>query len=540
MGRGEITRLAQALSRPLSGTIDKSVVNETALVAATAVREALSPKWFSQQRERPTLSSLRVGVLGALGVLSPTYEYHPLTRRIREKVDEAIAGSLDDWNRQSPPEQDARVSQSGERSFRREVRRAGESLELPFLARIGSFGGGRSGSPVLKVEYREHGSGNRIGVLKLVDNREELLQEKSAHGKARRSWLRQHCAPEPRCPTILETDPGPHPLLSSLAFPPTAETSKVRSLHDLIVEGRRDATAIAKLLGHAYAKEFQRAVVAAGSSAREGEFLSGILEQWPSACRECAWKGTYYWHEAHLPSASVRCVLESRRLLWNPLYLLRHPELFGPEKAFFATIFQHGDLNTENILVGHSGGSPQVQLIDFEKSNARSAVLDLCWLGLWALRSSHRSTSPSVDQWNCLPAAIASALRTGAEPKRDLGNFALGLTFLQDLLADLLAVPGREKDRHEAGVLERRISQQLDLTMAAAALAMAFYEVRTLVRLQDAAPEQYEEERVRFQMAWAITFYRVAACCLAGHVDVSAHGGIPVDLDQSLRKVSSV
>lgn len=529
--------LVDIFRQSLAAATEKSAREEIAQFLGEVLEKALSQEADIHALQIATLAEVRACVLNVLDVLSPACEFHPLTRSIRREAEEVITAVYDTWRRLSSEESGSSETPNfSSRSADREFEHAKGLLNLELMVRIGQFGGGRSGSPVFKVEYRDHASGLRLGALKLFENREELLRERSAHEQASKSWLGDKCAQVPVCPESFEADPGPYPLLAPLAFPPTARTSNVPSMHDLIVEGRKDARDIARELGRTYATGFIGSRQTASKSTSKRNLWGQILAHWGSAGREAVWEKPYYWHEAGLPNASTPCVLDNGTLAWNPLYVVTHPNLINQDEGVFVFAFQHGDLNTENVLVGsvEEKEGLQVQLIDFEKAANQSAVLDCCWLGLWGLRSSHRSTPPSFDQWNHVPESAISAAIHHEEAVTDLGNFELGVQILRILFKDLLALPNASADKQEAGLMARRISEQVSVTMAAASLAMAFYEVRSLVRALNEQLEKENTSTLVLHRCWAITFFRIAAACLKDHIDERPLGP-SVDLTESLR-----
>ena len=351
------------------------------------------------------------------------------------------------------------------------------------------------------------------------------MREYGSHRRARRSWLSSVCAKEPK-----KTESGSnHALLSPLAFLPASISSGISSLHDQLVQGQLDSRTTATHLGTLYAGEFTRRWERRQRPTSKRDFWSETLRHWPSA--RVSWTNRYFWHEAGLPNMAVPCLLDNGQMYWNPIHLAGTADFVSDEPITCVRSFQHGDLNTENVLVV-GDQSVHCQVIDFEKAALRSHVLDVCWLSLWALRSSHRSVPPAFEQWNQLPGSFQDAV-DGREPMQDIGNFGLGLQVTRALFRPLLADTSDSETPSSRQLKLERVRDQISLTMAAASLAMAFYETRSLVRLLDTPIEKRDTSDQRFYTSWAATYLRVSARFLRGHVSNTPSGPV-VDVTESL------
>jgi Phosphotransferase enzyme family len=179
----------------------------------------------------------------------------------------------------------------------------------------------------------------------------------------------------------------------------------------------------------------------------------------------------------------------------------------------FFTAFQHGDLNARNLLISNPGTTRvKAQMIDFEKACESSPFLDLCWLSLWLLSASKKSLPVDAHQWAAAPAAFANVFAEGSDVDDDVGALQTGVDLARELARGVLA-KDKEKSAEAQGFWKNRIAEHLKLTLGATALAMSYYEVRSVVRLVERGGDRDAEE-ARLASLWAICFFHIAALAL--------------------------
>lgn len=289
-------------------------------------------------------------------------------------------------------------------------------------------------------------------------------------------------------------------------------------MHDLVARGQKqDPRRIARELGAAYAANFKNLSPDQNSVTSTSDYFAEVLAHWSRPAKDGAWEDDTFWTAVNLPSPSEECFSDGDRVMCNPLWLIRQ---LPDKQAVFFRSFQHGDLNARNLLLSGEKLSHS-QMIDFEKAGCNSPLLDICWLSLSLLVASRRSfpVMVTVDHWCAISEAYATTLISGEIVDADVGPFQVGLDLASDLIADLHRLPMESQDDHNKGFLKFRISEHIALTLGAAALAMAFYQVRSVDRAMENG--KHEVEKQKSATLWAICFFRIAAHALSSYASKS-------------------
>jgi hypothetical protein len=380
-----------------------------------------------------------------------------------------------------------------------------------------ALSGGWSGSIVIRVYYREHGSHTELGVFKCTDDKGDFQRERDGQSAARCSWMAEWVEPRLYSAALPEGAHGDNTetfvLLTPLAFPPSPRQQVVPTLYDLI-HARRETHRCKKavaVLGSAYATQFGKLAPAEEDFMLVRDLFLRTIKNWAKPYKENAWNDNAFWHSVDLPIPRKACFQDGERVLWNPLWLIHSEKFGGAAKVEGRFTEQHGDLNARNVMLPieeaqvTDARSP-LRLIDFEKWTKQSAVLDLCWLGL-AILEACAPLRPSIEFWFDLPERfVCAVVDDGDDRQADSGNFELGLELVGGLFGPL-----HENARRISPVMENSVSNMLCITLGAAALAFAYYSARAL----DIRPGVvWRADDTQFRLLWAMFGFRVAALCL--------------------------
>jgi hypothetical protein len=169
-----------------------------------------------------------------------------------------------------------------------------------------------------------------------------------------------------------------------------------------------------------------------------------------------------------------------------------------------------------------------VQLIDFEKAQMGSSLLDLCWLSLSMLMSAaSRVPRPSLNEWWLFPSSFVDLMLGDNTPDQELGVLQLGLDLSARLVEPLNRLPESIADPQTAGFFAFRIKDQMALSLGITAMAMSYYEGRGLQRAYDRG-EDLDSEGCLRHLRWSVSFFRVAALALGRYAaQVPTEPGIP-------------
>lgn len=507
-----------------------AIVEET----IEAIREFLTTNPAFPPAANITASALRDYVLTKCGIFGADISLEDrLAFEITREIVEHYRGREDVVSRRA-----ARRDQEQEQPPLDVIEDLRTQLGLEALAYLATFGGGLSGSTVLKVYMRVDETNEAVGVMKLTEAEEDHERELKGHEAAANSWLARWVVPPPTACHISAAghDRRRFALLFRLAFPPSASGDDSDSLHTTICRGERvRAGGVVAELGRAYAEHLL-------SADREAipvqQFVMALLAHWPRPSAGEIWTDAAFWNLTGLPSPNAPGFIDDGVVTWNPLWLLNHDLKEARENRVFFSSFQHGDLNARNILVQrHSEGAPAanttLQLIDFEKAGIASSLLDLCWLSFSVLMAAaSRIPRPSREQWWALPASFIEGVLLRHRRDEDLGALQLGVDLACGLLDPVCELASRFEERQTAGFWENRIRDQLALTLGVGALAASYYEGRSLQRAYDRG-EDLTAPRCEESLLWAVSFFRIAALAFRGYRD-----GIP--RSQGLADVSRV
>jgi hypothetical protein len=315
----------------------------------------------------------------------------------------------------------------------------------------------------------------RLGILKIARKKTEYNGERNGSELAAKCWLKNKTG------SVLEIGRRNRALcvLSSLPFPATAGHN-IKTLHELLTEGiASDAKAVFRKVGEIYGASLRDASVRSGTPY---EHYLNTIRSWHQKVTE------FHWKKMRLPKRDTdRFKMDAKNNWINPFSCLRSKDCWEPDrKISLAWNWQHGYFNTRNVLVNtdpfESGcnGAPFC-FINLEKVSESSALLDLCWISLWALQAdAERSKdSNSVQTWNNLPAIFVN--RTLGQlsgliddKAKASGVFQLGLDCAGETFSGMKAT-----SPFSDSVM---LHEMAAITLAAAALAKCYYEQRDLKR----------------------------------------------------------
>lgn len=412
------------------------------------------------------------------------------------------------------------------------LRRVKQLLGFHQLQLSESLKGGLSGSLVIRVYFQEKDSSLRLGVFKYTDDKADFDRERAGHRDACASWMKHWIGDQMHSATVLDKEglAESYILLSPLAFPPTAQSQIIPSLHDLITNRSRSRSKeIVDEIGKAFAEWF---ATLEPSYCTRKQFFDSVLAHWPKIASEHIWQDQVFWTIANLPSPDTKCFQDGTAILWNPIWLANHGSLRGSAEIDVRRCAQHGDLNARNVMVpieSTPDNQTHLRLIDFEKWTTQSAVLDPCWLSFFVLAAC-APLQPTREHWQDLPLQFVNAVlgdKGTAQP--DAGAFQLGLDLVACLFEPLHRLAASSGD-----VIPNTLRNMLTTTLAATALASSYYATREL----DKAPfvEQKLDDR-RYRRLWAIFGFRVAARCLDAVEGGSREGVVSANVSEMLTSI---
>ena len=372
-------------------------------------------------------------------------------------------------------------------------------FSLTSLTRIRDLAGGMAGSRVSLVEYADGGA-LRLGVLKVIPKtlREDFERERDGADAASRDWLAPLACDAPRC-----VEHGDDRLMLTPLAVTADDRRSNRSLHDLIEARRNDAalTVVAALLADTYAAKIGECLTTDDSrkSGTVFDTVKVLLGRWAGSIHKVDWQ---WWN---YPGFEEEAFLDGDTSRRNPLWAAFEPAAWRDENVSLPWSFVHGDANCRNVLVfegadGSDGRNCEIRLIDWEKAEDASLYLDPCWLSMWAVMAAgDNHVAVHSDAWERLPGAFVAAILNGEQPSRVEG-FEAGLGFVATLWGGLWRHIGEQG--HEKAAVRPAVA----LTLGAAALAKAHYELRDLDGLRR-SKGRWKEETIR----WVACFFRIAA-----------------------------
>ena len=381
----------------------------------------------------------------------------------------------------------------------RSISSYGAALGLSDLKVLGVITNGLSGNDVYWVSFSSgRGDSIKYGVLKRFTdvNEGDFTEELNRHQQSRDSWLNVFISesltkykedllilsPCPVRPTT--TDPNNLLLYKNMR----TEIGKVRRVSEVI------GSEVKKAMG-----DSQVTFIAMSPA----EAIQALMKHWPSAEKEGVWSKDHFWNNGGLPSCKIKSVVIGRNTYWNPVFLLKNAnaELVG-NPFNWRSIFQHGDLHPFNIICKHTGDKTDVRFIDFEKAGESSAFLDLCWLALWYLKEYTQPEGLHDVLLSELTEALYLLVLEGEMPKdKTLGAYDACLEAIK-----ILFEPFEERTLKES--IDIRL--QLKMTMAGAALAMSYYEVRGVRKSIDKYPNN-TADKLRLPKRCAALFFAISA-----------------------------
>lgn len=518
-------------SEPPATSLAELVVSEI----MTAVREFLGTNPAFPPAALITASALRIhllrrcGFLGSIGSLD-------------EKVVRGITKAVVEHYQQRPEIVERRERRRARVAAGREIpldtiTEVRDVFHLEELKWLGTLAGGRSGSTVLKVYIRERPAKEAVGVLKLTREQDDYQRERRGYDEAHGDWLRHWVAEKP---LACECSSGLFALLSRLAFPPDATGDDSDSLEVTILRGQRArSTAVVSELGRAYSSHLPDAD---RKDDAPSDFVRQLVRHWPGTIDRRIWSEEDLWTIVGLPGPRTPAFLDGGVLRWNPLWLLNRGIGQPNEKRVYFHSLQHGDLNARNVLLRRRDDSPAsgclVQLIDLEKAERTSSLLDICWLTLWIIvASGSRVPRASATHWALLPQRLVGAVIEGQQDDEELGSLQLGVDLASVLAHDVREMPRAFTDNATKGFWENRINDQLRLTLTITALVMTYYEARNLERAFDEG-EDTESSENQLSVLWAVTFFRIAAIALKEYGEGLPDGGQAPDVWQLVKELT--
>jgi hypothetical protein len=371
-----------------------------------------------------------------------------------------------------------------------------ERFGLDHLVVTRPLDGGRSGSAVLLVEYRPRGGSQHVGILKCTQDRNVFEQESHGHQVAKQSWL----APlVPEQPQACEAG-GWYCLLSRLAFAP-AVRRRNPTLDELVQQGLRDqARHAVRALGEFFGANVLTSCARSGSAF---ELTRELFSPWADKARDMNEADWNWWH---FPRFDQEVYIDQQRVRANPLWCAFYADAWRQDTVSLPWGVQHRDLNPRNIVLteevpANRSAADVLRLIDFEKTSKSSMVLDVCWLSLLLVMATGigRVSVDSMD-WELVPETVVSRIVGVGEPWRSAGAFDFGLDLAGELCDTVRAALSGRID-------ECILRGMMAVTLAVAALANAYYEVRHLTRARDRAELAAGTDGLRR----AICFFRVAS-----------------------------
>ena len=386
------------------------------------------------------------------------------------------------------------------------TRKAIKTLKLTHLLLSRLIPGGLSGASVHVVEFRDSDVGPlHVGVLKVTTKQADFDRERDGMERAKTCWLEPHVAAQLHCKTDGETGY----ILSPLAFRATRER-RIDSFHDLLAAGdKARAHAVAHRLGEIYGRVLGGLVTS--KNTRHGtpqQHVNRVWAHWQEAAIGFDWKRWGF------PARSEQSFADGKRNWINPLACLDDVDCWKEQFVIsLAWGWQHRDLNARNVLVAPSQTDTQstvldLRFIDLEKVSESSAFLDLCWVSFWALLAgADREPAIQEQTWEQLPDAfiyhsLGQLGDMSGEARFDCGIFQLSLDCIAETFATMRA------DDHLIGD-PVMLYDMAALTIAGAALAKSFYELRDLQR------DGKSDLKLR-EAGWqkARCFFRIAARAL--------------------------
>ena len=377
-----------------------------------------------------------------------------------------------------------------------ELAEVSEKLSLTDLQLLSAIKGSRSGAYVGRVYFR-NAEGECFGILKLLDNEDDYTRELNGHAQANESWLASLCVPPPQHTELSRSHSRRFALLSEVTLPGDYGQPSQTLRYLLTRRDTKQLLANVQEIGRAYGSHVSKIDQAPRRSQPQRNFVQKLLERWGKTYPDDVWNTDSYWHMADLPGPNEREYRDGTQIYINPLWLMSNG--LGAEATFLES-FQHGDLNSENVLAGAGGFC----FIDLEKAGVTSACLDPVWLCLWLLRESRGSLQPSEVALESLPQAFVNSCIGSKEPRIHLGELDLGIELASGLMSEFL-----DQAMHSTEFLGQALPLQVRLTIAAAALGMAFYEVRGIERCLIVGAG------VDVPRFWAVEFFRIAMVALS-------------------------
>jgi hypothetical protein len=380
----------------------------------------------------------------------------------------------------------------------------GQILGLFYYKEGRSLSGGMSGSSVNLVEYQESKNTElRLGILKVTTKKADYERERVGSRDAQDCWLRNHVAFH--CKS--KPDGNSYYLLSPLAFKAT-DKREIENLHDLLVKGEQRTRALGAFsrLGDLYGSNLDAAQRESGTAQ---EHFRRIWEHW----REAA--VGFEWAKWQFPGREDDLFADGRQNWVNPIACLEDKTKWNRDDTIsLGWGWQHRDLNLRNVLIPPEGAAktpktPTFLFIDLEKVSQSSALMDLCWASLWALQAGEERAGVRDSTWDLLPEAFLhrtlSVLDDGTRNSEDadLCAFEYSVSCVSEALRAFRAAATSVGDP----VISR---DQYAITLSAASLAKAFYELRDLQRAKDIGKLDLRE---RWQRARC--FFRISARSLA-------------------------
>lgn len=447
-----------------------------------------------------------------------------------------VASALERWE-----------SIEGDRNERRK-----EALGLVVLQTQDPLKGGLSGSQVTRVFYRHPDEVLQIGVLKTTLAEQDFRREAAGASLACSSWMAESpqgwIPPNPHRGEIsleIKCEPAEdgqshalgslteYLLLSPLAFPPTAGSLQVSSLHELVE--RREASAASAVVSHlgaAYSCRLRKRLERGGDGCVAMSFREHVKTllggRWPKLFRdgEIAGEPSAFLQRMIGCPAIIDLDGKARR---NPLLFLTGSDSGGSAVDLLPMDFCHGDLNARNILVPAAPQStaPLLQMIDFEKAGEYIASLDPCWLSFWLVMASEPHPNMAAPLWKRLPESILAAASGAPQVPEDCGGYQLGLDLVRMLFRSWWVL-----DEANATALGPLAERTMLAGLLGCAVAKSLLHDRDIERRRTRGEQDSSADAV--DGAWRVTFIRLAALALERAV------GAPSILEPSVTIASLV
>lgn len=413
-----------------------------------------------------------------------------------------------------------------------------EKFSFQDLQFLGALGGGRSDSIVFGCYAQSNAAGDSIVIIKLTEDKETFDREKSGQSFAGGSWMSNWVLPNIKGDQLRMPPRTFFVLVSPLAIPPTVTKIYPESLASLVSKGQAHrAQRVIEQLSRGYA----RAVIQTSQRIIDSRrsFVDSLRRHWPGL-DVAGWCADFFWEQADLPGPTHRWIQDGGTILSNPLWFMNHSSIAEDKgRRVFLRLFQHGDLNCDNILVNveqRQGPAPLVRIIDFEKAGDQSAVLDVCWLSLWLLYASYRSPEAGAKVWDAIAPQVVKAVLNDEAIDQHLGAFQLGIDLIRTLVSQTWQDLDRLEDENQQALLRNRLTEQFALTLTMCSAAMAGYEVRKFNRAVDEGAS-YSDNVCRVACLWACCYLRISAYALAACRTDDTIGEPAGNLRDSIRRL---